>query len=143
LTARSINEKLFIVSRADSFKAIKKLEKAGANRVISPAIIGGRRMATMLFKPLVCDFLDVVSQSDNIEYQLEEIVIQKNSTFVNSMIKDSGIREKHGALVLAIQKRTGELSTSPSPETIIEENDKLVIMGTKWQINSLNEALNK
>ncbi|MCK4777259.1 MAG: potassium channel family protein, partial [Actinomycetia bacterium] len=50
LTARSINEKLFIVSRADSFKAIKKLEKAGANRVISPAIIGGRRMATMLFK---------------------------------------------------------------------------------------------
>ncbi|HEX5691714.1 MAG TPA: potassium channel family protein, partial [Roseiflexaceae bacterium] len=75
LSARALNPKLFIVARAATAEAEHKLTIAGANRVISPYILGGRSMAGHALRPAVMDFLDILVHSDEMEMWLEEIVV--------------------------------------------------------------------
>ncbi len=141
LSARVLNPGIFIVARAELEESEEKLKKAGADRVISPTAIGGRRMAALLLKPLVCDYLDVVAHGEKIEYQLEELGVKENSPIANVTIRETGIREKTGALILAIKKASGEFNTNPSASTVIEAGDKLVVMGTKDQLETLQDLI--
>src|SRR5204863_5564809 len=83
LTARGLNENLFIISRASDETAEAKLIRAGANRVISPYILSGRRMANLAVRPYVVDFLDVTGTAGQLEKTLEEIVIDDGSILSN------------------------------------------------------------
>lgn len=141
LTARVLNPEIFIVARANFEESEEKLRKAGADRVISPTVIGGRRMASLLLKPLVCDYLDVVAHGESIEYRLEEVHIKKQSPIVNTTIGKAGIREKTGALILAIKKAERGFDTNPPASTTLEEGDELVVMGTREQLNALQSLL--
>jgi len=141
LTARVLNPKIFIVARANFEESEEKLRKAGADRVISPTVIGGKRMASLLLKPLVCDYLDVVAHGESIEYRLEEVHIKKQSPIVNTTIGKAGIREKTGALILAIKKAKRGFDTNPPASTTLEEGDKLVVMGTREQLDALQSLL--
>ncbi len=60
LTARQLNPSLMIVARAAEEQTVGKLLRAGADRVISPYQIAGRRMASVILRPSVMNFLDVV-----------------------------------------------------------------------------------
>lgn len=73
LTARTMNPDLTIVARAAEERTVKKLIKAGANRVISPYQIAGRRIAPVILRPSVMDFLDVVVDGGDITMRLEEV----------------------------------------------------------------------
>lgn len=139
LSARKLNPGIFIVARADVEESEDKLKKAGADRVVLPAAIGGRRMASLMIRPLVCDYLGIVSRGRDVIYELAEVVASKASTLAESSIQDSDIRGKTGALVLAIKKESGKINTNPPPSTLIEEKDILVVMGTRAQIESLEK----
>lgn len=141
LTARVLNPAMLIVARANSEESEEKLLKAGATRVISPTAIGGRRMANLLLKPLVCDYLDVVSHGGNLEFQLEEIIIDPDSALANRSIRKTQLRKKVGVLILAVQNKTGQLDTNPTPETILNPGDRIVVIGTKSQLDSLQSLL--
>lgn len=141
LTARVLNPDIMIVARANSEESEEKLLKAGANRVISPTAIGGRRMANLLLKPLVCDYLDVVSHGGDFEFQLEEAVIKSGSALANKTLRESQLREKVGVLILAIEKKDGRLDTNPSPETTFSTGDKVVVIGTKNQLDAFQKLL--
>src|SRR5665647_535761 len=72
LSAKAINSNVFIVARAKMFETINKLERAGADRVVSPQIIGGRRMAALAKHPSVVEFLDTLLSHENIGISLAE-----------------------------------------------------------------------
>lgn len=141
LTARVLNPEILIVARANSEETEEKLIKAGATRVISPTAIGGRRMANLLLKPLVCDYLDFVSHGGNLEFQLEEIAIDDGSSLVGKTIRQTQLRDKAGVLILAIQREDGGLDTNPSPETFLSKKDRVVVIGTKNQLDELQKLL--
>ena len=61
LSARGLQPDLFIAARCSSSEAEDKLSRAGADRVISPYAIGGRRMAMLALRPAVVDFIDTVT----------------------------------------------------------------------------------
>jgi len=65
LSARVLKPELFIVARANAEDAERKLRLAGANRVISPYTIGGRRMASLATRPTAVEFVDTVLSADN------------------------------------------------------------------------------
>lgn len=140
LAARGLSSNLFIVARASQESSLQKLHKAGADRVISPYLIAGRRMSSLLLRPLVADYLDIVTHAENLEFKLEEVVINKDSSVNGLSIKDSSLRDKVGVLVLAIKKSDGNIVANPPIDTIILEGDRLVIMGTSEQLRML-EAL--
>lgn len=138
LSAKNIRDDLFVVARANLEGSEQKLLKAGVDRVISPYSIGGRRLASLLLRPTVVEFLDVVMHSTEIELMMEEVGVHKKSPFVGASMSEARIKCITGANILAIKKK-GErgMTVNPSSDIIIEPGDKLVAFGTREQLKEL------
>jgi voltage-gated potassium channel len=142
LTARGLNPNLFIISRASDENSEAKLLRAGADRVISPYILSGRRMANLAVRPYVVDFLDVTGSAGEIEKTLEEIVVEEGSVIVNRTIGEADLGKRTGALVLALYRSTGELLTNPHSETLLEAGTRMIVLGTRDALD-VTEALSR
>jgi len=140
LSAKGIRPDLFVVARVcteESDAAESKLRRAGADRVISPHRISGRRMAMAAMRPLVIDFLDTaLHRRGRGELLLENIQVGTDSPMAGMTIKE-GQRHSGGTAILAVKKRGGTLLTDPSEETLLEQGDELVIVGTRRQLRAL------
>jgi voltage-gated potassium channel len=139
LTARGLSEKLFIVARANAETTESKLIMAGANRVLWPYGLGGRRMAQMAIRPNVVEFLELVMHDEELELCLEELPIAIESRLDGVAIGPARLREATGANIVAIRQRTGKLLVSPSPDTTLQAGDIVVALGTRAQLNRLQE----
>lgn len=141
LSARVMAPDVWIVSRGNTEESHSKLEKAGANKVVSPYAIGGREMATLMLKPMVSDYLDVVTGGGELELRVEQIQLSEGSSVVNRSIKDLEIRKITGASILAVRKSGEPFNTNPSPETILQIGDVLITVGTPEEIHKLEQLL--
>lgn len=141
LSARVLAPELRIVSRGNTEESISKLEKAGADKVISPYAIGGREMATLMLRPMVSDYLDVVTCGGELELRVEQFTLNAGSPVLGKTIKDLQIRQQTGASVLAVKKSNNTFDTNPSPDTLLQENDALITVGTRQEIQALEQML--
>lgn len=136
LSARGLRPDLFILARANEEDAEAKLRRAGADRVISPHSISGRRMAMLALRPLVVEFVDTVLHGDKMELLLEDIELTMASPLLDKTLAE--VEERlGGAYVMALKKRDGRLLPSPPGETRLEAGDQLVVMGTPAQLEAL------
>jgi voltage-gated potassium channel len=140
LTAHGIAPSLFIVARATTPSAEDKLRRSGADRVITPTEIGGRRMASMVMRPRVVDFLDLVAGGQRTELKLEEITLSPGDPYVGVTIADAHIRSTTGAYVLAIQGRDESVNSNPLSSTVMRAGDRLVVLGSDDQLRALAEG---
>jgi voltage-gated potassium channel len=141
LSARVLNPSLYIVSRASEIESENKLMMAGANRVIAPYFISGKRMAALATRPVTSDFLDMVMHGESLEFSLNEVHIPDNSPLINKTISEAEIRHKSGALVLAIRRAGGSFDLQPDSSSIIEKGDTFVVIGTQEQAVNLEKML--
>ena len=140
LSAKSLNPEIFVVARATIHETMGKLEKAGADRVVSPQIIGGRRMAAMALQPSVCDFMDTLMKTDEVEIQLAEIEIRSNSSIDGMTIKEAGGKFKIEALIISVLEKGENISvTKASGSVLMKSRQRLIAIGTKDQIAQLKE----
>ncbi len=140
LTARQMNEKLYIVSRAIEGSTREKLKKAGANNTISPNEIGGTRMAAVMLRPTVISFLDIITRAGDVILDLEDVVIGKNSELAEKNLKEAKIPERTGLVVLAMRKKGQKnLLLNPSFEQKLEIGDAMVVLGKEEQVNYLRK----
>lgn len=138
LSAKNLRSDIFVVARANIEGSEHKLLKAGADRVISPYSIGGRRLASLLLRPTVVEFLDVVMYSTEIELIMEEVLVHKKSPFVGAPMADARTRCITGANILAIKKKDEKkMIVTSSSNIIIEAGDRLVAFGTREQLKEL------
>ena len=137
LTARGFNPDLKIGARAADESSIAKLFRAGANKVVSSAEIGGRRMASMLLRPKVVNFLDVIMSDQELALRLEEININKKSPFVGKSIRGLDIRGRTGTLVIAYQGEGQSININPSADTTCQAGDVLIVLGNEKQVADL------
>jgi voltage-gated potassium channel len=142
LTARDINKEIFIVARANDESAVQRLLKAGANKVVSPAITGSNQMAQMLLRPAVADFIELATMTEELELEIEQIEILAGSPFLNRQLKETGIRSDHDVMVIAIKRASGHMIFNPSADTIIEEKDCLVAIGSPASLQELEQKAN-
>ena len=133
LSARTMKDDLLIVAKAEKIESIAKLRRAGANRVVSPNIIAGARMASMLYRPSVVDFMDAAMAGDGNSMQMEEFRLQKNSFLDGKILKNAQIRQKSGAIVVSVRSEK-ETIINPLPEYKFKAFDNLVILGTSEQV---------
>jgi voltage-gated potassium channel len=140
LSARKLRPDLFIVARARVDSAEPKLLQAGANRVVNPQYIGGARMAAFALQPHVAEFVDVVMHNGSLEFRLEEIEIPPDSPLAGRSLRDGHLRDRTGAMVLAMRGESGRFNTNPPPETVIEPGQVLIAIGTDVQLKALADA---
>jgi voltage-gated potassium channel len=138
MSARLLNEKLFIVARVEDVAAGTKMMRAGANRVVSPYQIGGFRVAQAVLRPTVVDFIELATQAQHIDLQLEETRVSERSPLAGATLKDSRIRSEHKIIVVAIKKRSGQMIFNPSPDQPIEVDDILVGLGDREHLDLLD-----
>lgn len=137
LTAKGINNDIRIVSKAEKVESIAKLRRAGASKVVSPNIIAGARMAAVIRKPSVVDFMEAAMAGDNQAMQIEEFRVQNGSYLEGKALKDAGIREKSGAIIVAA-KSENKTTINPEPGYIFTVSDTLMVFGTKEQIEKFS-----
>ncbi len=140
LTARQTNAKLFIVSRVNREANKQRLIQAGANRVAQPSQIGGFHMATMVVRPNVVDFLEVLSTNHNANLRVEEIVIPKHSKIIGDRLGDLATY-MNGSTVVAINTVDGASKVNPSDKEMLYAGDKLIAMGTRAQLDGLTQHI--
>lgn len=140
LTARQMNDEMYIVSRAINKNATGKLKKAGADNTISPNEIGGSRMASLMIRPNVMSFLDVVTRAGDVILDLEEVKIHRNSELIDKKLKDSQIPQKTGLIVLALkEKGSDEMIFNPSSDEILSEGVAMIVLGKGEQVDELRK----
>lgn len=137
LTAKELNPGIFIVSRASDAVGERRLRRAGANKVILPDRLGGYRMAYAVLRPAVVEFIELTHCVQDIELTIDEVQVQERSRVAGTTLKESGIREKTGMVIVAIEKASGEMDFNPSAAAKIEAGDRLVTIGSPAQLEDL------
>ena len=141
LSAKNLNSRIKIVSRASEESSIPKLKMAGADEVISPNTIGGIRMASMAIRPNVVSFLDIVTRHGEIDLRLEEVKIPPDSPVHGKLLKDVQIPQKTGVIVIGIKRADGSFILNPVSTTMLLKGDTIIIIGTTEQFEKLKKLL--
>jgi voltage-gated potassium channel len=138
LTARGLNPKLNIVARSAAEETIKKLVRAGANKVISPYFLGGHRIAQAIMRPTVLDYLENIILNKEMDLILDEKHVAPRSQLVGQTLATSGLRQDLNIIILAIKNATGTMDFNPSSTTEIKAGDILVMLGRGADLEKLD-----
>ncbi len=142
LSAKTLNPKIRAIARASTEEALQKLQRGGADAVVSPYITGGRRMAAAALRPQVMDFVDGILTGADRELYMEEFLIDPAvCPCVGQTLREARLRSQTGSLVLAIRRTNGTLIGGPTADTQLMPGDLLICMGTAEQLRSLNQIL--
>ncbi len=139
LSARAARPDIFVVARASDDSAARKLRLAGADRVVQPYSSAGLRIANLVLKPQVADYLDIVSTAGGDELRFEEITVGATCSAAGRPIRDLHIRDATGAMIVAIRRGSGAFVTAPAPDAVLDAGDVLIGVGTADEIRRLEE----
>lgn len=142
LTARSLNPKIKIISRANDPHSEVKLKRAGANNVIMPEIIGGQRMAKLITQPDVVEFIEYILLQESAEANFEEISCRNLAQcFSGKPLSHFKQREISGTNIIGIRNRKGKYIFNPGSDYILTAEDQFFVLGSTEQINMFRKAL--
>ena len=127
LTAHSLRPDLSIVARAEQPSTEAKLKRAGASRVVCIQVIGATRIVNVLTRPSVVDLVEIASKG--VDLEIDEYVVSAQSSLAKTTLRDSALREKTGASVVAIKRADGETLFNPDPDAVLGPGDTLVLVG--------------
>jgi len=129
LTAKQLRPDMPIVARSAKLGTEKQLKAAGADHIVSPYEIGGRRMAALLLNPDMMNFFDVVLQEDQFEIGMERIRIAPESALAGKTLREARMRDHTGALVVGIQRDGQKLKFNPQGHEHFLAGDEILAMG--------------
>jgi voltage-gated potassium channel len=137
LTARQMNPALSIVARSTKLGTENKLKAAGADHIVSPYEIGGRRMASLLLTPDLLNYVDVILDKKQMEMAIEHILVRPESPLVGKTMREVRVRDKTGALIVGINRAMEGLRFNPTGSEIFEAGDVLLAMGSHAALDAL------
>lgn len=132
LSARAMNPNLIIVARASQHDAEAKMTRAGANHVVSPYTLGGRRMALSSLQPLMVDFLDMVITAREGERILAELEVPAESSLAGRTLGEACAGT--GLTVLGLRRADGTLMVGPTGDVALAVGDYLILLGTPDEV---------
>lgn len=140
LTAREMNPDVFILARTVDHDNRSKLLNAGADKVIAPSEVGADRMAQVILRPNVDQFLEGALRAQTLSLQIDEVEVRPNAPLAGQTLAESNFRQQYEAIVIGIiDSHTEEMIFNPSPSHRIREGDILVVLGDSEVIQTLRE----
>ena len=140
MTAKSMNPKVRVIARGRDERAEMKLKRGGADRVVSPYLMAAARVLSAAAKPMVVEFMELVTPRQYLPLRLEEIAVTDASSLSGRTLAETGIRNRFGVIVVAIKKSTGEMEFNPGPGERIVSGDVLIAMGEEQDLEKLERA---
>jgi voltage-gated potassium channel len=121
LAARSLNPDLFIVARASEPDSYDRLERAGADRVVSPYVSSGRHMVRMALDPTIVDLFSEEADDRGL-IDVEERRIETPSKLIGTTVGESNVP------ILAIRRSDGSVEPTPDSNLVLEEGDVVLLL---------------
>jgi len=141
ISARALNPKIRIVARAIESHTHDKLLQVGADYVISPKILEGLRMASVLLRPAVVSFLDVMMRETEITLRMEDLKVPDDSPLSGQTLSEARIPQMTGLIIIAMKKHDGRFIFNPGPRNILQPGDELIVLGKHDQFDQLRSYL--
>lgn len=139
--ARQLNPKIRVIARATTEKAAARLKQAGADGVVSPAQIGGMRLASELVRPGVVSFLDQMLRDTNRNLRIEEVPVAERSALAGRELSALRLHEYgSGLLLLAMRTGPGGYLFNPPASTPVLGGCSLIVMGDPQSVRALEAS---
>lgn len=143
ISARRMNPRLKIVSKAIELNAFEKLKSAGANQVVSPNYIGGIRIAAELVRPHVVQFLDLLTKNNELNLCIEEFTLPERSSYIGKQLSETDLRQRELLLLAVYSPNHASWSCNPSPHHTFEALSTLIVLGHIDAIESFRKQLKR
>ena len=140
LSAKSRRGDLPVIARANEFEAQEKLRLAGADRVVSPQLVGAHRLAALAADPRLDEFVDVILHGKLVELRIEGFEVRASSVLAGALLRDSNIRALSGAQLLALESPGGDIVFNPAPEAMIRPGHTIIAIGSSDQVERLRRV---
>ena len=142
--ARGLCPDLWIVARSDTLQNEAKLYRAGANKVISTHVLGGRWMGVTALNPAVTEFVTAMTELDHANFVLHEFTVSAASVFAGQSFVNANLKAHTGALIVAVRQGATAHQFVPNPgdDLTLLPGDILIAIGTLKQQNALAKLVN-
>src|SRR5580700_1375871 len=141
LSAKALKPELQVSARVASEQSEKKLRLAGADHVFAPYDMTGNRMAQVMLKPHVFQFIDFTTKAMGLDVGIEQFSVPASSELTSKSLIETKIRKELGVIVLAIRKSDGQMLFNPPAEAEINGGDYLIVMGETANLTRLEQVL--
>lgn len=142
ISARSLNDDLRIVTRGYEPGSERKFEMAGATSVIYTNVLGGIRMAAEVIRPSVTTFLDLMMQDKGRYRRVEEFEIPPESPLCGQTIRETNIRQRTDALIIAVwDPDTEDYTFNPGADHRIQVHTKLIVLTLVEDVGTIEEII--
>lgn len=130
---RQKNPNVRIVARCTDMKFSERMQKAGANSVVSPNMIGGMRLASEMLRPHVVGFLDLMLKEQSRTLRIEEVVLNGSSPWIGKMLGELNLRTKYNLLPMAVKNAGDEKAqnfwVNPPDNIKLRDGVVIIVMG--------------
>jgi voltage-gated potassium channel len=141
LSAKALKPGLQVSARVNSEQTERKMRLAGADHVFAPYDMTGNRMAQVMLKPHVFQFIDFTTKGIGLDVGIEQFSVPASSEYASKTLQETAIRKELGVIVLAIRKSDGSMQFNPAAEAEIEAGDCLIVMGELASLSKLEQML--
>ncbi|MEZ4694670.1 MAG: NAD-binding protein [Aliarcobacter sp.] len=141
LSARNLSKDVKIITISQTKAEAKKLQIAGATKVLNPNELAAFRIYRQMSKPLMLKVLDEILFSKS-DLNISEIYINKNSLLNGVFFKDIAIHKEFNILLIGIMdKELGDkfVFNTKGINHKVDEGDVLVVVGKD---NNLQKFVN-
>jgi Trk K+ transport system NAD-binding subunit len=136
LTVRSVDPDIEIITLTDDSDMRDVLLDTGADTVLSPHGVLGRRLAEKAISSFRSELTDTIDLGG--EIAVMEVPVQQGNRLIGTRIRNSNIREETGANIIGAWI-DGELQLPPDPDAIIRSNTVLLVTGAHDSLEAFSE----
>ena len=141
LTARNLRDDIQILAKSERETSCRKLRQAGVNKIVMPHQVGAQHIERMISRPYTADLVELFAEASHLDMELDEFLINANSSMDGKTLADSGIKTNFNLLVVGIKNGAGDFMFNPPPTSMINEKDTVLVMGQSKDIRELKASL--
>ena len=129
LSARTISKSLLISVTATTDDMIEKLQRSGADRVVSPFHVAAQFVLLSTTRPEIADFLQHVLYNEITGLETAELYMEDDSPWIGKTIRELALSMRYRAGVVGIRRANRrDFFYAPPPEHQVQAQEVLIVI---------------
>jgi voltage-gated potassium channel len=103
--------------------------------VILPALIGARRIVSLLTNPTAVEFAELVTQQSSLAIEMDDVPIRETSKLEGRTLRDADVGRRTGIIVIAVKRADGRVEFPPPGDEPLRQGDSIVVIGRRSNLD--------